>query len=184
MKAVLVVGPAGGARLAGRSLACTLGRGGVTLDKREGDGATPAGCHHIIGAFYRPDRLAAHAVPPWARPIGPADLWSDDPRDPAYNRHVRAPHPFSHEALRRADPQYDLLLVTDWNMDPAVPGRGSAIFVHIWHRPHAPTAGCIAFARNDLLWLAWRLPPGAKLIVRPPAPARPAAVAGGRPPPS
>ena len=59
---------------------------------------------------------------PWALPIGPRDLWSDDPRDAAYNSAVTAPHPFSHEALRRADPLYDLVLVTDWNWAAPRPG--------------------------------------------------------------
>ncbi|MCP6053683.1 hypothetical protein NL338_26220, partial [Klebsiella pneumoniae] len=49
--------------------------------KREGDGATPAGIHRIAGLLYRPDRLPRPA--PWAEPIGPGDLWCDDPADPA-----------------------------------------------------------------------------------------------------
>ena len=32
-----------GLRIAGRRLPCSIGRGGITTDKREGDGATPAG---------------------------------------------------------------------------------------------------------------------------------------------
>lgn len=156
-----------GLRFAGRLFACSRGRGGVVAAaaKREGDGATPAGWHRILGCLYRPDRLAPRDVPGWARPIGPRDLWSDDPADPAYNTPVRAPHRFSHEALRRADPLYDLILVTDWNMTPAIAGRGSAIFLHSWRRPLYPTAGCIALDRADLLWIAARLTPGARLFV-------------------
>lgn len=116
--------------------------------------ATPRGDHRIVGMLYRPDRLAG--LPRWAQPIGPRDLWSDDLRDPAYNRPVRAPHPFGHEVLRRPDPLYDLVLVVDWNM-PAVPGKGSAIFIHTWRRRGYPTAGCVAFAQRDLLWLARRI---------------------------
>ncbi len=153
-----------GARFLGRRFPCTLGRSGTTADKREGDGATPRGTLRILGGFYRPDRLTR--VPGWLRPIGPRDLWSDDPADPCYNHPVRAPHGFSHEALRRADPQYDLALYTDWNFPQAVPGRGSAIFIHIWRRPGAPTAGCVAFAREDLLWIAHRMVPGCRLVVR------------------
>lgn len=160
----LVLTPTG-LRFMGRLIPCTIGRTGVSADKREGDGATPAGVHRITGALYRPDRLSAARVPPWARAIRPGDLWSDDSRDPAYNRQVRAPHGFSHEDLRRTDPLYDLVLLTDWNTAPPVPGRGSAIFLHTWRRPGYPTAGCIAFARADLLWLAARIAPGARLIV-------------------
>lgn len=154
-----------GARFLGRTFACAIGRGGITCAKREGDGATPAGTHGITGLLYRPDRL----LPPagWAVAIGPQDLWSDDPRDPDYNHMLRAPHGFSHERLRRADPLYDIVLTTNWNWPDAIPGKGSAIFLHVWRKPRFPTAGCIAFARADLLWIAARLKHKSRLIVRP-----------------
>ncbi len=156
-----------GLRFGGRLLPCTRGRNGVTTAKREGDGATPAGLHRITGLLYRPDRLVSRALPGWARPIGLRDLWCDDPQHPAYNHLVRTPFGASHEKLRRADPLYDLILTTDWNYPDAVPGKGSAIFMHSWRRPGFPTAGCLAFSRADLLWLAARIRPRSKLIVRP-----------------
>ncbi|GGL53693.1 L,D-transpeptidase family protein [Wenxinia marina] len=161
----LVLTPTG-LRAGERRLPCTIGRGGLrdASTKREGDGATPRGVHRIVGMLYRSDRIPRPA--PWAVPIGPADLWSDDVADPDYNHRVRAPHPFSHERLRRADPMYDLVLVTDWNWPEAVAGKGSAIFVHQWRRPGWPTAGCVALSRPDLQWLAARIRPGARLIVR------------------
>lgn len=152
-----------GLRFLGRVFPCTIGRGGVSMAKREGDGATPAGVHRITGLLYRPDRMPRPA--PWAQPIGPRDLWSDGVDDPAYNHAVRAPHRFSHEALRRADPLYDLVLTTDWNWPDAVPDRGSAIFLHRWRRPGYPTAGCVAFAPADMAWIAARAAPGTRLIV-------------------
>ena len=66
------------------------------------------------------------------------DLWSDDAGHEDYNLMVRAPYPYSHEVLRRADPLYDIVLITDWNWPRAVRGRGSAIFVHRWRRPGVP----------------------------------------------
>ncbi|EYD72987.1 hypothetical protein Lokhon_00512 [Limimaricola hongkongensis DSM 17492] len=152
-----------GLRFMGRHLPCSIGKGGIRADKREGDGATPVGAHRITGMFYRPDRLAAPQ--PWAEPIRPGDLWSDESGDPAYNSHVRAPYPASHEALRRADPLYDIVLVTDWN-EGGEPGKGSAIFLHQRRRAGYPTEGCVAFARPDLIWLARHVIPGARLIVR------------------
>ena len=160
----LVVTPTG-CRFHGRVMPCVIGRGGLVRDKREGDGATPIGAHRITGMLYRPDRLRPPAD--WAQPIGPDDLWSDDVADPAYNQAVTAPHPFRHERLRRADPLYDLVLLTDWNSAPPVPGRGSAIFLHTWRRPGFPTEGCVAFARPDLLWISARLRPGDLLRVLP-----------------
>lgn len=161
----LVVTPFG-ARFRGRTMPCAIGRGGIARTKREGDGATPAGVHGFIGLLYRPDRLAARALPVWARPIRPRDGWSDDPRDPDYNLIVRRPHPWRHERLWRADPLYDLLLLTDWNWPRARRGAGSAIFVHSWRAPRHPTAGCIAFARRDLLWIVRRLTPQSRLVIR------------------
>lgn len=158
-------GPGGsrhGLRFRGRLYPCTIGRGGVSAQKREGDGATPAGRHRITGLLYRADRIPCPA--PWARPIAEGDLWSDDPNDPAYNRRVSAPHGFSHECLHRADPLYDVILLTDWNL-AAVPGRGSAIFLHEWRGPGRPTEGCIAFSRRDTRAIARLAPPGTRIIV-------------------
>ncbi len=158
----LVVTPMG-LRFRGRTFPCTVGRGGVTRDKREGDGATPAGTHRLVGMLYRPDRMARPA--PWAVPIRPRDGWSDDPRDEDYNLMVRRPHPFSHERLMRADPMYDLILLTGWNWPRAVRGAGSAIFVHAWRRPAHPTAGCVALDPRDLAWIAPRIRHRSRLIV-------------------
>jgi L,D-peptidoglycan transpeptidase YkuD (ErfK/YbiS/YcfS/YnhG family) len=152
-----------GLRFMGRLFPCSIGRGGIRADKREGDRATPVGTHRIAGMLYRPDRMARPAA--WARPIGPRDLWSDDGADPDYNHMVRAPHPYSHESLRRPDPLYDLMLITDWNWPCAEKGRGSAIFLHQWRKPHHPTEGCVAFRRDHLRWIAQRVTPGARLIV-------------------
>ena len=78
---------------------------------------------------------------------------------------MRAPFEGSAERLRRADPLYDLVLLTDWNAEGA-PGRGSAIFVHRWRRLGAATEGCVALAPTDLRALARRVRPGARLVVR------------------
>jgi L,D-peptidoglycan transpeptidase YkuD (ErfK/YbiS/YcfS/YnhG family) len=153
-----------GLRFLGRTLPCTIGRSGVTGRKREGDGATPRGVHRLVGMLYRPDRMARPAD--WARPIGPGDLWSDDPGDPEYNMMVRTPYAASAERLARPDPLYDLVILTDWNWPYAVKGRGSAIFIHQWRRPGYPTEGCIALSRADLHWIAPRIRFRTRLIVR------------------
>ena len=153
-----------GLRFHGRRFPCTIGRGGLTDAKREGDGATPCGAHRLPLVLYRPDRIGRPV--PGARAIGPRDLWSDDVHDPDYNRPVRTPHGFSHERLRRADPLYDLVLVTDWNLARPRPGQGSAIFVHRWRRLGHPTAGCVGLPTAALAWIVPRLTPRSRLILR------------------
>lgn len=157
-----------GARFLGRRLPCAIGRGGLKRVKREGDGATPVGAFRLAGGFWRADRRARPIAPAVAlRPAGPRDLWSDDPADPAYNRHVSAfAHPWSAERLRRADRLYDIVLSTDHNADPPAPGAGSAIFVHLWRGPRVPTAGCVAFRRRDLEWILARWRRESRLIVQ------------------
>lgn len=152
-----------GVRFRGRLWPCTIGKGGISSRKREGDGATPSGVHSIVGMLYRPDRIARPTE--WAKPIGPLDLWSDDPTDQDYNMMVRAPYAPSHERLRRADPLYDLVILTDWNWPYAVRGRGSAIFIHQQRRPGYPTEGCIAFSRRDLHAIARQIRYRTRLIV-------------------
>lgn len=147
----------------GRRIPCTIGKAGVTKNKREGDGATPAGVHRIVGMLYRPDHVAQPQH--WAMPIRNGDLWSDESADTAYNHLVRRPYSFSHEVLRRADRLYDIILVTDFNFPSAVPGGGSAIFLHQQRRQGYPTEGCVAFRRQDLIWIAQNVQFGARLIV-------------------
>ena len=153
-----------GLRFQGVTYPCTIGRSGVSGKKREGDGATPRGIHRLVGMLYRPDRMARPTD--WALPIGLNDLWSDDAKHEDYNMMVRAPYPHSHERLRRADPLYDLVILTDWNWPYAVKGRGSAIFIHQHRRPGYPTEGCIALARAHLRRIAPRITFGTRLIIR------------------
>ena len=153
----------GHVRFVGRRFPCTIGRGGIVANKREGDGGTPEGVHRIVGLLYRPDRMAAPVD--WAEPIGPRDLWCDDPGHDDYNLMVRAPFAASAEKLRRADRLYDVVLLTNWNWPRAQRGAGSAIFLHRWRRPGYPTEGCVAFRPDHLLWIVRRLRYGARLII-------------------
>ena len=152
-----------GLRFRGRIYPCTIGKTGVTSAKKEGDGATPRGMHRICGMLYRPERV----VPPndWAKPIRLGDLWSDSSGASDYNHLVRAPYGKSHEVLRRADPLYDLIFLTDWNWPDAVAGKGSAIFVHQWRRPGYPTEGCVALRRDHLHHIASQISENCRLIV-------------------
>lgn len=132
---------------------CALGRSGVSRDKREGDGATPAGRYPLRELWYRSDRIAKPQTLLACREIEPDCGWCDDPGDIAYNRAVRTPYPGRHERLWRGDGLYDLIVPLGYNDAPAIPGLGSAIFLHVAAPDYAPTEGCVAIARDDLLAL-------------------------------
>jgi L,D-peptidoglycan transpeptidase YkuD (ErfK/YbiS/YcfS/YnhG family) len=67
--------------------------------------------------------------------------------------------------LWRADPLYDLVILTDWNWPYPRKGAGSAIFIHQWRGPGRPTEGCVGLSRGDLRWLAPRIRYQTRLIV-------------------
>lgn len=91
------------------------------------------------------------------------DGWSDDPRDPAYNRPVRLPHNYSAEQLQRDDMLYDIVVILGHNDRPPMPGAGSAIFFHLWDeakpRPDRSTQGCVAIPRSAMESLLPQLRP-------------------------
>jgi L,D-peptidoglycan transpeptidase YkuD (ErfK/YbiS/YcfS/YnhG family) len=154
-------------RLGVLNFACAVGRSGCRARKREGDGATPAGCWRMLCVLYRADRVRRPPTGLPVRAIGPSDGWCDAPGDRNYNRFVRHPYPASAERLWRADGLYDIVVVLDHNGTPRVRGAGSAVFVHVAGPGYAPTAGCIALKREHLQRLLQRLRPGAAVRVRP-----------------
>jgi L,D-peptidoglycan transpeptidase YkuD (ErfK/YbiS/YcfS/YnhG family) len=94
------------------------------------------------------------------------DWWDEDPSSSAYNtfRHVACgttpPFRGGSEALWRISPQYRYFAVIEYNARPVVPGRGSAIFLHV-STGHA-TAGCISLPEGELLHVLRWLRPGAR----------------------
>lgn len=145
------VGADGLWRFRGQVTRCALGKGGITADKREGDGATPAGLLPLERVLYRADRVARpRAVVP-VQPLAPGDGWCDDPGHADYNRAVTLPHAGRHEVLWREDAVYDVIGVLGWNMAPVARGRGSAIFLHVARPGLVPTEGCVALPLPELL---------------------------------
>jgi len=163
----LLVRASGTALWRGRSYRCALGRSGITLEKHEGDGATPAGTWALRELLYRADRLAVPSTRLPVSVITGEDGWCDAPGDALYNRRIRLPYPASAEALWREDRLYDLIIPVGYNDAPALSGRGSAIFIHLATPDFAPTAGCVAFALADLLELLPGLGPDTRLVIRP-----------------
>lgn len=158
---------AGRLRWPGGSARAVCGRGGVRADKREGDGASPAGTYKLLEAYYRPDRIAPPASGLSLTALCPEHGWVDDPGDPLYNRPVSLPYPARHERMWREDGVYDLVVVIGYNTDPPVPGLGSAIFLHVARPDFAPTEGCVAVERDVLAELLALIGPGSTIAIRP-----------------
>ena len=143
-------------RAVGGEVACVVGRSGVVSAeaKREGDGGTPAGAWAVRRAFGAEPALATGLRYVQATAD---DHWIDAPDSPQYNQWVVGKPAVSAEALRRDDGQYDLVAALEYNTDPVVPGKGSAIFLHVWSAPGVATSGCVAAAEPDvralLRWL-------------------------------
>ena len=130
---------------------CALGRGGITVDKVEGDGRTPVGRYALRQVLYRADRLTVPRTALPARPLTETDGWCDAPGDPAYNTMITHPYEASAERLWRDDDLYNIIVVLGHNDDPVVAGAGSAIFLHVAADDFAATEGCVAIAQPALL---------------------------------
>lgn len=136
--------------LRGLTFRCSLGKGGVSFRKREGDGATPLADLRVLGGFFREDGIVPRRQRLGLRRIAPDLGWCDAPADRNYNRPVRLPYPASHETMRRKDRLYDVCIVLDWNIRPRRRNRGSAIFLHLARPGYQPTEGCIALSPRDM----------------------------------
>lgn len=149
----------------GKTFPCALGRSGVIAGetKREGDGATPSGTYPLRTLLVRRDKF--QGLDPVCtlprRTIAFFDGWSDDSTSPNYNKRISLTFnesgvdvtPESHERLWRDDDLYDLIVEIGYNDNPPVPGRGSAIFLHVTRPEMTPTAGCVAMKKEDLIEL-------------------------------
>lgn len=149
----------------GITVPCALGRSGTTMIKREGDGATPIGTFELLNVYYRADRERRPRTGLPVEALQASDGWCDDPGHRRYNRPVELPFPAGHEVMWREDRLYDLVVVLDCNMHPAVRGRGSAIFFHVAREGYPPTEGCIAVAPEHMRLILTRASTGTAMIV-------------------
>jgi L,D-peptidoglycan transpeptidase YkuD (ErfK/YbiS/YcfS/YnhG family) len=136
--------------------------------KKEGDQRTPAGIFRIGGAYgYAPEiaRLEKLAY----RQITVRDLWVEDPSSPFYNQHIilnNGPKTSWQQKaqMRQNDHAHSLKLYIAHNDaifgGKPIPGRGSAIFFHIWRDGGArATAGCTTMSEPALKKLIARINP-------------------------
>jgi L,D-peptidoglycan transpeptidase YkuD (ErfK/YbiS/YcfS/YnhG family) len=142
-----------------------IGPAGIAVKGGEGDGITPRGRFSVREIFYRADRIPAPRTSLPLRKIAPDDGWCDAPDDTNYNRLVKLPYPASAENMWREDHLYDLVAVLGYNDDPVVPGKGSAIFMHLAKPDYSSTQGCVAMVYDDLLKAIEQLSPGDQVVV-------------------
>lgn len=117
-------------------------------EKREGDLKTPQGLFTLRRAFGK-NSIVNTAFP--YEVVTNADKWIDDPQSLDYNKPIRGvTSAKSYEELLRPDELYDLALVLEYNTSKPEPGKGSAIFLHLWRSPNEGTAGCVAVDRTNL----------------------------------
>ncbi len=131
------------------------GQNEAGLQKKERDGRAPAGVFRLGEIFTYDAQLPAGSDYPFHQ-VTDADIWSDDPASPNYNRHIvidprNPPDNYSHEKMRPGDFAYHWLIEIRHNSDPPVPGKGSAIFFHTRRGVTRPTAGCTTMARENLI---------------------------------
>ena len=145
---------------------------GLSSNRLEGDGTTPAGLFTLPMAFgIRPNPGTRM---PWRR-VHRRSWWDENSRDARYNSWYEncparvcwtsATNPrHASERLIRVSPQYTYALVIGFNTgaDPVRPPRrpsGSGIFLHVSGRGH--TAGCISVSRRAMVALLRWLNPAA-----------------------
>lgn len=152
-------------RIGNERFPCTLGKGGLTSDKREGDHKTPRGTYPLRQVYYRKDRVDKPQTGLPAVEIRREDGWCDDPAHPAYNTPVVLPFPASHEKLWREDHAYDVCVVIGYNDAPVMPGKGSAIFFHLSHDDGRGTEGCVAASLEAMQRILRQLTPRSRIHI-------------------
>jgi L,D-peptidoglycan transpeptidase YkuD (ErfK/YbiS/YcfS/YnhG family) len=133
---------------------CALGKAGIKKKSKEGDNITPSGAFKIIKIYYRKDRIKKFKTQINKIKIKKNMGWCDDPNSPNYNRLIKIPYKYKYEKLYRKDNVYDLIMAINYNMNPIIKKKGSAIFIHVASKNFKKTAGCIALKKNDLIFLA------------------------------
>ena len=150
----------------GEQLQCAIGRNGLTGNKREGDLSTPVGTFHFNKIYYRADRLGSIEFIIDSSIISKNDGWCDDQKSDLYNQHIQFPFQGSAEHLYRDDHIYDIICVLNYNTSPIIPGRGSAIFLHIARSGFLGTEGCIAIEREALIEIATNLTSDSRIVIK------------------
>ncbi|WP_167614229.1 L,D-transpeptidase family protein [Maribellus sediminis] len=132
--------------------------------KVEGDGKSPTGMFKLDQLFTYENLVDTKM--PFTQSTS-EDKWIDDPDSADYNRHVRGETSAkSYENLKLSSDAYKYCMVIEYNTDPVVKGKGSAIFFHLRESDTETTSGCVAVSEKDMLQvLKWLDPDSHPMIV-------------------
>jgi len=130
---------------------CALGKAGIGKKNSEGDSITPRGIFKLVKVLYRADKIKNLTTSLKKIRIKKDMGWCDDPKSKFYNKLIRLPSNFRYEKLYRSDRLYDLVVVLNYNLNPIIKNRGSAIFIHVAKKSFKKTEGCIALKKKNLI---------------------------------
>ena len=144
---------------------CAIGKNGITKNKHEGDLKTPKGIFRLKKVFYRKDRIKFFKSSLKKFYIKKNIGWCDDPNSKYYNREIKFPFKASAEKLWRKENIYDLIIVLNYNLNPTIKNKGSAIFLHLCKKNYAATKGCVAINKKDMMNLIIKIKNNTKLVI-------------------
>ena len=144
---------------------CALGKNGIKKKIKEGDKITPKGIFKITRVYCRQDKIKKISSSIDITKIKKNMGWCDDPRSDAYNQLINLPNKYNYEKLYRKDNIYDLIIVLNYNMNPTIKNKGSAIFIHIAKKNYSPTNGCVALSKIDLLEILNKIKSNTKIKI-------------------
>ena len=132
---------------------CAIGKRGIKKIKKEGDKSTPKGKFSLNYVLYRSDRIKKLSTNLKKIIIKKNMGWCDDPKSKNYNQLIKFPFKFRAEKIYLKENIYDLIVVLNYNMQPIIPNKGSAIFLHLAKRDYSSTKGCVAISKKDMIML-------------------------------
>jgi L,D-peptidoglycan transpeptidase YkuD (ErfK/YbiS/YcfS/YnhG family) len=144
---------------------CALGKAGIKKKIMEGDNITPKGIFKIIKIYYRSDKIEEIKTLIKKIKIKKNIGWCDDPKSRFYNQQIKLPTKYDHEKLYRNDNLYDLIAVLNYNIDPIIKNKGSAIFLHIAKNSYQETKGCIALKKKHLIEIISKIKKNTKIKI-------------------
>ena len=132
---------------------CSIGKGGKTWQKKEGDKKTPMGFFSLGNLYFRKDRFKRPLTKLKSIPIKKNMGWCNDVNNKRfYNKliNLNKIKNVRHEKIFRKDYKYDFLIPIKYNFKKPIVGKGSAIFLHLTKK-YKPTAGCVSLTKKDFL---------------------------------